>query len=70
MAKRIRQDRRCRAGRTKFPLRDASGELVRADRRRQPDRRLSGIEAEWLEMAQESGRDPAPVLTLWGPQEG
>jgi len=70
MAKRNRQDRRCWEGRKKFPFRDSSGELVSADRRTQPDRRLSGIEVEWLEMAHESGREPAPALTLWNPQEG
>ena len=70
MAKRNRQDRRCREGRTKFPLRDTSGELVSGDRRTQPDRRLSGIEVEWLDMAHESGREPVPALTLWNPQEG
>ena len=70
MAKRNRQDRRCWEGRTTFPFRDSSGELVSADRRTQPDRRLSGIEVEWLEMAHESGREPAPALTLWNPQEG
>jgi hypothetical protein len=69
MAKRNRQDRRCWEGRTKFPFRDSSGELVSADRRTQPDRRLSGIEVEWLEMVHESGREPAPALTLWNPQE-
>jgi hypothetical protein len=70
MVKRNRQDRRCWEDRTKFPLRDSSGELVSADRRTQPDRRLSGIEVEWLDMAHESGREPAPALTLWNPQEG
>jgi len=69
MAKRNRQDRRCREGRTKFPLRDSGGELVRADRRARPDRRLSSIEVEWLDMAHESGREPVPALTLWNPQE-
>ena len=69
MAKRSRQDRRCRAGRTNFPFRDSSGELVREDRRRLADRRLSGIEVEWLEMVHESGHEPAPALTLWNPQE-
>ena len=70
MVKRSRQDRRCRAGRTKFPFRDTSGEPVREDRRRLPDRRLSGIELEWLEMAHESGREPVPVMTLWNPLDG
>jgi hypothetical protein len=70
MVKRNRKDRRCREGRTKLPFRDSSGELVRVDRRTQPDRRLSGIEVEWLEMAHESGREPAPALGLWNPQEG
>jgi len=70
MTKRSQQDRRCRAGRTEFPLQDSSGELVSADRRTQPDRRLSAIEVEWLEMACESGHEPVPVLALWNPQEG
>ena len=70
MVKRNRQERRRRAGRTRYPFRDSSGELIRGDRRTQPDRRLSGITVEWLEMAHESGRDPAPALTLWNPQEG
>ena len=70
MVKRNRQEQRCWETRKKFPFRDSSGELVSADRRTQPDRRLSGIEVEWLEMAHESGREPAPALTLWNPQEG
>jgi len=70
MAKRSRQDRRCWAGKTKFPVRDSSGELVYENRRTQPDRRLSGIEVEWLDMAHESGREPVPALALWNPQEG
>jgi len=70
MAKRSLQDRRCWAGKTKFPFRDSSGELVSADRRTQPDRRLSGIEVEWLEMAHESGREAVPAVTLWKLQEG
>jgi len=70
MARRSRQDRRCRTGRKKFPFRDSSGERVCEDRRRQPDRRLSAIEAEWLQMAHETERDPVPVLTLWEPLEG
>jgi hypothetical protein len=70
MAKRSRQDRRCRVGRTKFPLRSGSGELVGEDRRRRPERRLSGIEVEWLEMVRESGRESLPGLTEWIPGEG
>jgi hypothetical protein len=70
MVKRNRQERRCWETRKKFPFRDSIGELVSADRRTQPDRRVSGIEVEWLEMAHESGREPAPALTLWNPQEG
>lgn len=58
MARRNHQDRRCRAGRKKFPFRDSGGELVSEDRRSLPDRRLSGIEVEWLEMAYESGHEP------------
>ena len=56
MEKRSQQDRRNWKGRTDFPLRDSNDELVRADRRTSPERRLSGIEAEWLEMADEAGR--------------
>jgi hypothetical protein len=70
MARRSQQDRRCRAGRTKFPFRDSGGELVSEDRRCLPDRRLSGIEVEWLEMACESGHEPLPPETLWNRREG
>ena len=70
MAKRSLQDRRCWAGKTKFPFRDSSGELVYENRRTQPDRRLSGIEVEWLELAYKSGHEPVPVLPLRNPLEG
>ena len=70
MAKRSQKDRRCRAGRTKYPLRDSGGEWVCGDRRSQPERRLSRIELEWLAMAYESGREPAPVLRPGNPPEG
>ena len=70
MVKRNRQERRRWDTRTKYPFRDSSGELVSADRRTQPDRRLSGLEVEGLDMAHESGREPAPALTPWNPQEG
>jgi hypothetical protein len=49
MRERNPSDRRTGIARPGFPLRDSSGELVRAERRRQPDRRLAGIEVEWLE---------------------
>jgi hypothetical protein len=70
MAERSRQDRRCWARKAKFPIRDSSGELVHENRRTQPDRRLSGIEVKWLEMAHESGREPVSAPALWNPQEG
>jgi hypothetical protein len=70
MAIRRRQDRRCWTDRKKFPFRDSSGERVCEDRRRQPDRRLSAIEAEWLQMAHEMERDPVPVVALREPLEG
>ena len=70
MVRRNRKDRRCWAGSKKLPLRDSSGELVREDRRRLPDRRLSGIEVEWLQMAHEAEREAVPVLTPWEPLEG
>jgi len=70
MAKRSQQDRRCWGRSTKFPFCDSTGEVVRVDRRSLPDRRLSGIDVEWLETAHESGREPVPALTLWNPQEG
>jgi hypothetical protein len=49
MQQRNPSDRRHGIARSAFPLRDSDGELVRAERRRQPDRRLAGIEVEWLE---------------------
>ena len=68
--KRSQSARRCWGGRTNFPVRDSSGELVREDRHRLPDRRLSGIDVEWLETVRESGREPVPDMTLGSTQEG
>lgn len=46
--------RRCKT-KTRFPLKDSKGDLVREDRRVQADRRLSGIQAEWSEVIQDAG---------------
>jgi hypothetical protein len=48
-------DRRCRAAAPRYPFRDSDGNLVRQDRRKLPDRRLDGIEVEWLEMREAAG---------------
>lgn len=48
-------DRRRNSAAYRFPFRDSDGELVREDRRKLPDRRLAGIEAELLEMAATTG---------------
>lgn len=50
MQKRNDTDRRSNRAGLRFPFRDSDGELVREDRRKLPDRRLAGIEVEWLEM--------------------
>ncbi len=55
MMKRNRQDRR-RSKNSHFPLVDDRGNIVRAERRRQVDRRLGQIAAEWLQSMQDSGR--------------
>ena len=49
MQQRKSVDRRCSATKRKFPFRDSSGERVREERRRLPDRRIDGIgfEIEW-----------------------
>jgi hypothetical protein len=67
MQKCRQRDRRCNTGRQQFPCLDSSGEVVQRDRRRQPERRLSAIEAEWQEMADESGHAQFPVSSRWGP---
>jgi hypothetical protein len=48
-------DRRRSTANPRFPMRDPSNTLVRHDRRTRPDRRLSGIEVEWLEIVQDRG---------------
>ena len=50
MRERNKADRRRNPAKPRFPLKDSGGELVIEDRRIQPDRRLDGIEVEWLEM--------------------
>ena len=52
---RSRKDRRRSGNNVRFPFRDSSGVLIPEDRRVQPERRLSGIEVEWLEMIHEGG---------------
>lgn len=55
MSQRKPEDRRQLAGKRSFPLRDSNGERVLEERRKQPDRRMNGIEeAEWLEMPEQS----------------
>jgi hypothetical protein len=51
-------------------FRDSSGELVREGRRKLSDRRLSGIQAEWLEIIVERGRVGAPFSTQRNLQAG
>ena len=49
MSQRKPEDRRQLAGKRSFPLRDSNWERVLEERRKQPDRRMNGIEeAEWL----------------------
>jgi hypothetical protein len=55
MSQRKPGDRRQSVGKQLLPFRDSNGELVPENRRRQPDRRMNGIEeAEWLEMPETS----------------
>jgi hypothetical protein len=55
MSQRKSVDRRRLEGKRSFPFRDSNGERVREERRKQPDRRMNGIEeAEWLEMPEPS----------------
>jgi hypothetical protein len=65
MQKRRQRDRRCNTGRQQFPCLDSSGAVVEQDRRRQADRRLSGIEAEWRQMACESGHASFGRTSRW-----
>ena len=54
MSQRKPEDRRQSVGKQPLPFRDSNGERVLEDRRKQPDRRKSGIdEAEWLEMPEQ-----------------
>ena len=55
MQERNPSDRRCRTTARRYPFRDSNGDLVRQDRRKLPDRRLDGIEVEWLEMGETPG---------------
>jgi len=55
MNQRKPEDRRRLVGKQSLPFRDSNGERVLEDRRKQPDRRMNGIdEAEWLEMPEQS----------------
>ena len=55
MNQRESEDRRRLVGKQSLPFRDSNGERVLEDRRKQPDRRMNGIEeAEWLEMPEQS----------------
>jgi len=55
MSQRKPEDRRRLVGKQSLPFRDSNGERVLEDRRKQPDRRMNGIEeAEWLEMPEQS----------------
>ena len=57
MQERNPSDRRCRTKARQYPFRDSDGNLVRQDRRTLPDRRLDGIEVEWLEMREAAGTE-------------
>ena len=50
MFERSLHDRRQCKAKSRFPVIDSKGVLVREERRMQADRRLSGIQAEWSEM--------------------
>lgn len=51
MQRRKTADRRSGGAAPRFPFNDATGERVRQERRKLPERRLAGhIEVEWLEM--------------------
>ena len=55
MNQRKPEDRRRLVGKQPLPFRDSNGVGVLEDRRKQPDRRMNGIEeAEWLEMHEQS----------------
>jgi hypothetical protein len=62
MVKRKPVDRRCSSANRKFPFRDSSGERVREERRKLPDRRIDGIgfEIEWPATASNQG---VPLVT-------
>ena len=56
MDQRKPEDRRRLLGKQSLPFRDSNGKRVLEDRRKQPDRRMNGIdEAEWLEMIEQAG---------------
>ncbi len=56
MDQRKPEDRRRLVGKQSLPFRDSNGKRVLEDRRKQPDRRMNGIdEAEWLEMLEQPG---------------
>ena len=57
MQERNPSDRRCRTKALQYPFRDSAGNLVRQDRRTLPDRRLDGIEVEWLDMRESAGTE-------------
>jgi len=55
MNQRKPEDRRQLVGKRSFPFRDGEGEKVLEERRKQPDRRMNGIEeAEWQAMPEQS----------------
>jgi hypothetical protein len=49
MQKRNKTDRRRSSTHRKFPFRDSDGRVARQERRKLPDRRLTGIEDGWME---------------------
>jgi hypothetical protein len=55
MHERSKTDRRQCGVSPRFPMHDADNKLVKQDRRKLPDRRLSGIEVEWLAMVHQVG---------------
>jgi hypothetical protein len=65
MMRRRQGDRRRNEGRQRFPCLDSSGAVVEQDRRRQAERRLSSIEAEWEAMACESGHAHFDNASRW-----
>ena len=63
MNQRKLEDRRQLAGKRSFPFRDGTGERVVEERRKQPDRRMNGIEeAEWLETPEQSDNPEGDYL--------